>query len=109
MNDSETGLPASSCTTMAELRREIDRMDRLLVRLVAERLTYIERAAHIKKDRGRVRDEARIEDVIAKVTAEGEARGLPAAIAEPIWRTMMAGFIAHEFAIFDRLNAANQP
>jgi len=90
---------------MADVRREIDRVDRALVRLLAERLTYIERAGHIKKDRAVVRDEARIADVLAKVKATCEREGFPPEIAEPVWRALMEGCIAHEFDVFDDLNA----
>jgi isochorismate pyruvate lyase len=89
------------CHDMPTLRREIDRLDRALVALLAERQRYIEQAAIIKNDRGRVRDEARIEDVIAKVVAEARRAGLSPAIAEPVWRELVERSIAHEFEAFD--------
>ena len=36
-------MKASECSTMAELRAEIDRIDAGLVDLLAERITYIDR------------------------------------------------------------------
>jgi isochorismate pyruvate lyase len=90
---------------MADVRREIDRVDRALIKLLAERLTYIERAGHIKQDRGTVRDEARINDVLAKVRASCLREDFPFAIAEPVWRLLMDGCIAHEFDVFDALNS----
>ena len=90
------------CRTMEELRVEIDRLDRALVALLAERQAYIERAAAIKNNREAVRDEARIEDVVAKVLAEAKAKGLSAAIAEPVWRVLIERSIAHEFEAFDK-------
>lgn len=86
---------------MTELRTQIDRIDRALVRLLAERQTYIERAAEIKSDRAAVRDKARIDDVIAKVLATARAAGLSASIAEPVWRMLVERSIAHEFEAFD--------
>jgi isochorismate pyruvate lyase len=93
---------APDCRDMAELRGEIDRIDRALVTLLAERQTYIERAAAIKKDRAKVHDAARIEDVVAKVLAAASKAGLSGDIAEPVWRTLIARCIAHEFETFDR-------
>ena len=52
---------------MEEVREEIDRLDRAIVPLLVERVGYIEQAAHIKQARDAVRDEARIDDVLAKV------------------------------------------
>jgi isochorismate pyruvate lyase len=91
----------SHCKTMTELRAAIDRLDRELVALLARRQRYIARAAEIKTDRDAVRDEARIEDVVAKVLAEARKAGLNPAIAEPVWRTLVERSIAYEFEEFD--------
>ncbi|HUB84097.1 MAG TPA: chorismate mutase [Rhizomicrobium sp.] len=91
---------------MPALRTQIDRLDRALVALMAERQGYIERAAEIKTDRAVVHDDARIEDVVTKVLAEAKRAGLSAAIAEPVWRTLIARSIAHEFVMFDAKNPA---
>ena len=94
------------CRDMAELRGEIDRIDRDLVARLAERQRYIERAAAIKSDRGRVHDAARIEDVVAKVLAASRRAGLDPRIAEPVWRLLIARCIAHEFEKFDAKSSA---
>jgi isochorismate pyruvate lyase len=94
-------VPAQDCASMSDVRREIDRIDRALVLLLAERLTYIERAGHIKPLRSAVRDEDRIRDVLAKVRATCQQEGFPYTIAEPVWRQLMEGCIAHEFVVFD--------
>jgi len=97
----EAATPPEACGDMTALRREIDRIDRALVRLLAERQSYIERAAIIKSERIRIRDEARIADVIGKVVAEARRAGLSPAIAEPVWREIVERSIAHEFDAFD--------
>ena len=91
-----------NCGSMAELRAAIDALDQKLVTLLARRQAYIERAAVLKQDRGAVRDEARVEDVVAKVLAEAKAAGLSATIAEPVWRTLIEQSIKHELAAFDK-------
>jgi isochorismate pyruvate lyase len=96
--------PPGRCENMAEIRSEIDRIDRVLVKLLSERQRYIERAAEIKSDRRAVRDEIRIEDVIAKVLAEARRVGLDGKIAEPVWRTLVECSIAFEFMAFDARN-----
>jgi len=94
-------VPAQDCASMSDVRHEIDRIDRALVRLLAERLTYIERAGHIKPLRSAMRDEDRTRDVLAKVRATCQQEGFPYTIAEPVWRQLMEGCIAHEFVVFD--------
>lgn len=91
----------ADCADMPALRAQIDRLDRILVGLLAERQGYIERAAIIKQDRNIVHDEARIEDVVSKVLAHARRVGLSPAIAEPVWRMLIARCIAHEFEKFD--------
>jgi isochorismate pyruvate lyase len=93
---------AATCETMTDVRHEIDRLDQMLVRLIAERQSFMDAAARIKGHRGLVRDEGRIEDVMGKVARRAQAEGLSLAIAEPVWRTMMDRCIAYEMAAFDR-------
>ncbi len=92
--------PASECANMAELRAEIDRLDRALVRLLSERQRYIERAAEIKSQRSDIRDEARISDVLEKVKNEASRAGLNPEIAQAVWRELMDRSIALEMDRF---------
>ena len=98
--------PPDACASMIELRTAIDALDAQLVEMLAIRQTYVERAAILKKAREAVRDEARIEDVVRKVTAEANRAGLSAAIAERVWRTLIEASIAHEYEAFDVRNRA---
>jgi isochorismate pyruvate lyase len=93
----------ADCTTMAEVRVGVDALDRLLVSVLAERQRYMDAAARIKQDREAVRDNARIEDVVAKVKAAAREAGLSEEIAEPVWRLLIERCIAHEFGVWDRL------
>ncbi len=112
MNESTAAAPASAyafqtaaveaedCRRMEEVRAEIDRLDRILVHLVAERTRYIEAAGRIKQDVDAVRLEWRIEDVVEKVLEASEKTGLPSSIAEPVWRLLIDRSIAHEFDVW---------
>ena len=91
-----------ACDTMIQVRQGVDALDRALVALLAERQRYMDAAARIKPSRDVVHDDARIEDVVAKVLAAAGPAGLSAAIAEPVWRTLIDRCIAHELAVWDR-------
>jgi isochorismate pyruvate lyase len=91
-----------NCHSMAQLRAAIDALDRDLVSLLARRQAYIERAAILKQERGTVRDDARVEQVIAQVLAAAEQAGLSAAVAEAVWRTLIEQSIRHELQAFDQ-------
>lgn len=95
---------AETAKTMADVRHEIDRLDRLLVGLLAERQSFMDAAARIKGHRSAVLDRPRIEDVVSKVLAEANHQGLSPAIAEPVWRTLIDRCIAYEFGAFDARN-----
>ncbi len=101
MNDRR--IRPADCTSMAEVRLGVDALDRMLVELLAERQGYMDAAARIKADRGVVRDNARVEDVVAKVKAVAREAGLSEAIAEPVWRTLIDRCIAYEFGVWDKL------
>jgi isochorismate pyruvate lyase len=90
------------CADMTEVRAEIDALDRRLVALIAERLHYIDEASRIKPRRDQVRDEARIADVLAKVSAEARRLGCDPAVVTTAFRALVEASIAHEFAAFDR-------
>lgn len=89
--------------TMVDVRYEVDRLDKLLVQLLAERQTFMDAAARIKGDRATVHDRPRIEDVVRKVKATAVEAGLSPAIAEPVWRTLIDRSIAYEFVRYDAL------
>ena len=91
-----------ACASMAEVRQGVDALDRALVILLAERQRYMDAAARIKPSRDVVHDDARIEDVVAKVLAAAGPAGLSRDIAEPVWRTLIDRCIAHEFQTWDR-------
>ena len=89
------------CATMVDVRQGVDALDRALVTLLAERQRYMDAAARIKPNRDAVFDQARIDDVVAKVLAAAEPAGLSPDIAEPVWRLLIDRCIAHEFAKYD--------
>jgi isochorismate pyruvate lyase len=91
------------CITMAEVRAEIDTLDRAIVALIADRLHYIDEAARIKQTRGQVRDEARIADVLQKVEAEARRLSANAGVLVATYRTLIEESIAHELRRFDAL------
>ena len=91
------------CTSMDEVRAEIDALDRRIVALLAERLHYIDEAARIKQSRDQVRDEARIADVLQKVRTEAERLGADSGVIAKAYSVLIGASIDHEFAAFDRM------
>ena len=90
-----------NCETMGEVRQGVDEIDRRLVALIARRQGYMDAAARIKPSRSVVRDEVRINQVLANVKAEAARMGLSWGIAEPVWRELMERCIGYEFDVWD--------
>ncbi len=87
----------AECETMADIRSEIDRVDRELVKLFAERTAYIDRAAEIKGPlQMPARIPSRVEEVVANVRREAGVRGLPPDLVEKLWRRLIEWSIARE-------------
>jgi isochorismate pyruvate lyase len=94
------------CSSMAEVRHGIDRLDGQIVVLLAERFGYMDAAARIKQEREAVRDEARKAQVINNARRHAEAAGIPVAVVEDIWERLVEGSIAYEFERFDTLRSS---
>jgi len=102
-------MKAKDCKTLAELRAEIDRIDRKLVRLIAERGGFVRRAAELKAKRADVLDPARIAAILADIKREAEKLGLEPEVAEETFRAMIARFVAYEYREFDRRQKKKKP
>jgi isochorismate pyruvate lyase len=79
----------AECRTKEDIRREIDRIDRALVDLLVERFGYIRRMAEMKSDPDEARIDARVSDVLTKVTALAVDRGLDVDLARDLWTRLM--------------------
>jgi isochorismate pyruvate lyase len=84
------------CTSMDQVRVEIDRIDSALVDLVAERFGFVERAWQLKSSPEEATVPWRIQQVIDRVRAKAESRGVPPELAEALWRQMIGWFIQYE-------------
>ena len=97
------GLRQHDCETMTELRVEIDTLDQKIVELLTLRRSYMEQAARIKQDRDTVRDEARVKDVINKVSDHAAKVGGNPDLVSSLYEIMIEWSINYEFDQFDKL------
>ena len=87
----------ADCTTVAQIRAEIDRLDEDLVRLFAERAGFIDRAAEIKAEVDLpARIGSRVEEVVENVRRHADTYGLPPDLVEKLWRRLIDWSIARE-------------
>lgn len=87
----------AECKTMADVRTEIDRLDRALMTLFAERWGYIDRAAEIKRPLKLKADiPARVTEVRENARRNAIELGLEPDFYERLWAQLIDHAIAHE-------------
>lgn len=84
------------CASLAEVRHPIDRVDRQLVALIAERGAYVRQAAGFKKTAEEVPAPERVAQVLAKVNTITVECGAKATVVDATWGAMIAAFIENE-------------
>lgn len=84
------------CNSLDQVRAEIDRVDRQMLALLAERGGWVKQAARLKSSAAEVPAPTRVEQVIAKVTGLAREIGADPVVAGATWRAMIAAFIQDE-------------
>jgi isochorismate pyruvate lyase len=93
----------ANCASMAELRLEIDRIDRHLIGLLSQRSGYIDRAVDLKRVEGLpARTVDRVEEVLQNVRTLASEQGLDQKLVEALWRHLIEWSILKESLQLER-------
>jgi isochorismate pyruvate lyase len=90
------------CRSLDEVRTNIDRIDRQIVSLLAERGGYVRQAAGFKQSMADVQAPRRVEQVVTRVRDLAREQGVDPDLVEQVYRTMIAHFIEIEALELDR-------
>jgi isochorismate pyruvate lyase len=90
------------CKSLEEVRSNIDRIDNQIVKLIAERGSFVRQASKYKKDSNDVKAPQRVESVIQKVRALADDYGANPDMVEKIYREMIYCFINMEMDEFTK-------
>ena len=88
-------------TTIDEVRRRIDDIDREIVELIGRRQAWVVEAGRLKTDKAAVRAPDRVEAVIAKVRSLAADAAASPDVVESTYRAMIAGFIELELGVHE--------
>lgn len=95
---------AKNCNSMAEVRAEIDRLDDLILPLMAERSGYVAQAPKFKNKIEDVVVQVRIDEIAFRMRDEAKKFGMNSKLAENIWRALIDEHIKFEREEFRTLH-----
>jgi Chorismate mutase len=90
------------CNSLEEVRENIDRIDNEIIKLIAERGTYVKQASLFKKNEEGVKSPNRVEAVIQKVRERAQEYGADPDMIEALYREMISRFINMEMDEFNK-------
>ncbi len=93
------------CSSLKEVRTNIDRIDSEIIRLLAERTKFVKAASTFKKNEEGVKDPKRVEAVIETVRKKAETCGADPDMAEALYREMISRFVRMEMQEFNSKNS----
>ncbi len=90
------------CANLREVRTNIDRIDHEIVKLIAERGSFVHEAARFKENPAAVEDKNRVEAIIQKLRGiAGETHVAPE-VVEATYRAMIAAFTEEEKRVVEK-------
>lgn len=90
------------CNSLEEVRANIDRIDDEIIKLIAQRGTYVVQASAFKKSEDGVKAPNRVEAVIQNVRAKAQEYGANPDVVEAIYREMISCFVNMELEEFKK-------
>lgn len=84
------------CENMADIRAEIDQLDRQVIALVGQRFAYVKAASKFKTSETSVRAPERFEAMLQQRRAWAEEEGLNADTIKKMYRDLVNHFIEEE-------------
>jgi isochorismate pyruvate lyase len=93
-------MEVKTCQTLEEARKEIDKVDEEIIRLIAKRNAYIKQIAHFKNSVDEVKAEDRIAAVISRAREQAISLGLSPNLINDLYVRMINAMVESEVAEF---------
>ncbi|MGD9674034.1 MAG: chorismate mutase [Candidatus Nitrosocosmicus sp.] len=90
----------NECSSLEEIRQNIDLIDREIVSLLIKRGRYVMQAAKFKNNITKIEDQVRINNIITKVTAYSKEMNFDSSVIEQIYRFLIKVYIQLEKETF---------
>lgn len=92
------------CRSLAEIRSQIDQLDRSLITTISRRQDYVHAAAGFKRSEDQVHAHDRQRTMLAARRQWAESEGVDPDLIEALFRTMVAHFVKAEMAVFSNVS-----
>ncbi len=89
-------MTTNECSSLEEIRENIDLIDRDIVSLLVRRGNYVMQAAKFKNNITKVEDQVRINNIITKVTDYAKEMNFNSSVIEQIYRFLIKVYIQLE-------------
>jgi isochorismate pyruvate lyase len=90
------------CTSIEDIRAEIDRIDQRIVALIGERAGYVKAAAKFKTSVADVKGAERLEAMLSLRRIWAQTEGVDPDMIEKLYRDMVNHFIEQEMAYWEQ-------
>lgn len=91
----------AECTSLQEIRTEIDQIDQKIVALIGQRYEYVKLAATFKSTEADVRAAGRLNAMLNQRRQWAQEEGLSPDMIEKLYRDLVAHFVEAELRLVD--------
>ena len=91
-------MEVKKCETLEELRKEVDKVDDMIVELIAVRNDYIKQAAGFKQSVEEIKSDERIDAVLGRVRHKALMLGVSPNMVADIYKKMIDEMVETEIA-----------
>ena len=85
-----------NCSSLGEIRKNIDSIDMEIVLLLVRRGKYVQQAAKFKSNYSKIEDKKRIDEILDKVTSYSRELDFDSNVIEKIYSFMIEVYIQFE-------------
>jgi len=85
-----------NCSSLGEIRKNIDSLDMEIVSLLVRRGKYVQQAIKFKSNYSKIEDKKRVDEIIAKVTSYSRELSFDPTVIEKIYSFLIEVYIQFE-------------
>jgi chorismate mutase len=85
-----------------KIRKKLDKLDDLLLRIIKERSQLVDLVIKNKKFKKDIVDKKRIAIILKNISKKSKSKNIDPKITKKIWKTMISAFIDYEYRNFKK-------